>query len=334
MNVPCATSHSNASKLDAVFVDQCFVLCLLAWREEKRRVSRREERRKKRKRKNKSKSKSKRRSKRKRKRKRREKKKDKREKEMEREEEGERTREKERERVCQASPHTRTTTTQQHTHHHTPDNRPWSWECLRQEKSECLDTCTAGNRPWSCQCHFFIYNCNNCNVCNVCNVCNFDADLLCSIQFKSVMSVLWCRAYCFRFYFLLVTVIILGGMVLECWFEQKFVRFIERFHEIHIVERKTSHRKKSGPVRDWQNFRRPHDQIMCGPKYGPKFGKAAQNREEQEWAIENPNWIMLDNWEESVSLIWKIRRPWKMQEKKKAGDTHGTGYALYKKEQR
>ena len=25
MNVPCATSHSNASKLDAVFVDQCFV---------------------------------------------------------------------------------------------------------------------------------------------------------------------------------------------------------------------------------------------------------------------------------------------------------------------
>ena len=30
-------------------------------------------------------------------------------------------------------------------------------------------------------------------------------------------------------------------------------------------------------------------QIMCGPKYGPKFGKAAQNREEQEWAIENPN---------------------------------------------
>ena len=30
MNVPCATSHSNASKLDAVFVDQCFVQCLLA----------------------------------------------------------------------------------------------------------------------------------------------------------------------------------------------------------------------------------------------------------------------------------------------------------------
>ena len=37
MNVPCATSHSNASKLDAAFVDQCFVQCLLARREEKTR---------------------------------------------------------------------------------------------------------------------------------------------------------------------------------------------------------------------------------------------------------------------------------------------------------
>ena len=68
MNVPCATSK-QISKLDAVFVDQCFVQCLLARRVEKRRVSRREERRRKRKRKNKSKSKSKRRSKRKRKKK-------------------------------------------------------------------------------------------------------------------------------------------------------------------------------------------------------------------------------------------------------------------------
>ena len=34
---------------------------------------------------------------------------------------------------------------------------------------------------------FFIYNCNNCNVCNV---CNFDADLLFSIYYKSVLSVI------------------------------------------------------------------------------------------------------------------------------------------------
>ena len=43
MNVPCATSHSNASKLDAVFVVQCFMQCLLVRREEKRE-ERREER--------------------------------------------------------------------------------------------------------------------------------------------------------------------------------------------------------------------------------------------------------------------------------------------------
>ena len=38
MNLPCATSHSNASKLDAMFVDQCFIQ-----REEKRRERRRED---------------------------------------------------------------------------------------------------------------------------------------------------------------------------------------------------------------------------------------------------------------------------------------------------
>ena len=30
VNLPCVTSHSNASKLDAMFVDQCFIQCLLA----------------------------------------------------------------------------------------------------------------------------------------------------------------------------------------------------------------------------------------------------------------------------------------------------------------
>ena len=30
VHLPCARSHSNASKLDAVFVDQCSVQCLLA----------------------------------------------------------------------------------------------------------------------------------------------------------------------------------------------------------------------------------------------------------------------------------------------------------------
>ena len=40
------------------------------------------------------------------------------------------------------------------------------------------------------------YTCNNCNVCNV---CNFDADLLFSIYYKSVMSVIWCRPIVFDF---------------------------------------------------------------------------------------------------------------------------------------
>ena len=110
------------------------------------------------------------------------------------------------------STHNTTTHHQHHTlhHMHTPDNRPWSRECLRQEKSECVDMCSTGNRPWSwgsfnvnariCACQttdrdlvtkkwmlgyvhlehnaFFIYNCNHCNACNA---CFFYADVLFSI---------------------------------------------------------------------------------------------------------------------------------------------------------
>ena len=43
MNLPCATSHSNASKLDAVFVVQCLKQCLLVRREDKRREEKRRE---------------------------------------------------------------------------------------------------------------------------------------------------------------------------------------------------------------------------------------------------------------------------------------------------
>ena len=245
LNLPCATSHSNASKLDAVFVDQCFVQCLLAWREEKRRASRREEKRKKRKRKNKSKSKSKRRSKRKRKRKRREKNKGK-DKRMEREQERERepsftrdqrdapprennTTHNTQHTTQHNTPHTQhtynhhthhttthhhntppqhTTTTHntQHTTHntphHTPDNRLWSWECLRQEKSECLDTCTIDNRPWSwdekvntwiCAPRPWTYT-----------------------RWKHliyVTSVIFMRIYCFRINLIFTSVIIFAGMV-------------------------------------------------------------------------------------------------------------------------
>ena len=55
-NIPCREASAvklapdHTSKLDAVLVDPCFIQCLLARREEKRRVSRREERRRKKKR--------------------------------------------------------------------------------------------------------------------------------------------------------------------------------------------------------------------------------------------------------------------------------------------
>ena len=67
---------------------------------------------------------------------------------------------------------------------------------ILRRKSECLDMCTSNIPTMILPTPFFIYNCNNCNVCNV---CNFDADLLFSIYYQSVMSVIRYRPIVFDF---------------------------------------------------------------------------------------------------------------------------------------
>ena len=54
---------------------------------------------------------------------------------------------------------------------------------ILRRKIECLDMCTSNIM-------FFFFKKKNCNNCNVCNVCNFFADLLFSILYKSVTSVI------------------------------------------------------------------------------------------------------------------------------------------------
>ena len=44
--------------------------------------------------------------------------------------------------------------------------------------------------------------------------------------------------------------------LLECPFEQKLVSFVERFHEVHSIERKNLPRSICGPAEDWQKFKR------------------------------------------------------------------------------
>ena len=72
---------------------------------------------------------------------------------------------------------------------------------ILRRKSECLDTC---------QVPFLIKT--GTSVTPVTSVIFF-ADLLFSIQYKSVTSCNLIQAYCFRFYFRSVSVIILAGMV-------------------------------------------------------------------------------------------------------------------------
>ena len=93
--------------------------------------------------------------------------------------------------------------------------------------------------------------------------------------------------------------------ILECRFEQIFVRFVERIHKGHSIERKNS--KEIDVVRGdgerltkIQTTRPDH----VWPKVLTKIGKAAQNREEQEWAkgkTEARQWI-LEDWEEFILI--------------------------------
>ena len=76
---------------------------------------------------------------------------------------------------------------------------------------------------------------------------------------------------------------------LECARESKFIRFLERIHEVHIIERKIfwkgflwSREETDNNSSNYQDLR------TCGLKFGPTLGKAAQKREKQEWANEKP----------------------------------------------
>ena len=77
---------------------------------------------------------------------------------------------------------------------------------------------------------------------------------------------------------------------MECGRESEFIRFLERIHEVHSVERKPP----EGYVwsrRDWQKFKEPPDLTMCGLKYGLKLEKPL-TRERTRMVNEKPK---LDN---------------------------------------
>ena len=80
-------------------------------------------------------------------------------------------------------------------------------------------------------------------------------------------------------------------MIMECGRESKFIRFFERIHKVHFVERETSPwilvvRERLTKL---QATSRPEN---VWPEVWTKFGKAAQKREKPDWANQKPK---LDN---------------------------------------
>ena len=71
-----------------------------------------------------------------------------------------------------------------------------------------------------------------------------------------------------------------------------FVRLLERIQKNLLYLNKSLLKDICGPGWDWQRFKQLPDRIIYGQKFGRTIGKAAQNREKQEWPKEKPK---LDN---------------------------------------
>ena len=113
--------------------------------------------------------------------------------------------------------------------------------------------------------------------------------------------------------------------LLECRFKQTFVRFFERIHKIHSIERETS--KKIRVVRggDWQRSKRQlPDQIMYGQKFGRKLVKPLRIEKNRNGQKRNRSSTMLEDWEEFI--YWSRRQRILRNSQRcegKIGKTHG-----------
>ena len=107
--------------------------------------------------------------------------------------------------------------------------------------------------------------------------------------------------------------------LLECRFEQAFVRFTERIHKIHFIEREPSKRIYVSGW-DWRKCRRLPDRIMSGQKCGRDLGKAVQNRENQEWTTEKAEaWPWSKTERNPLQWSWKWPGRWGPQDMSSTG---------------
>ena len=74
----------------------------------------------------------------------------------------------------------------------------------------------------------------------------------------------------------------------RCRFEQKHVRFVERFHEVYSVERKNLPKDICCPERRLTKVQTTSRPGHVWPEVWTIIGKAAQNREKQAWTNKKP----------------------------------------------
>ena len=97
----------------------------------------------------------------------------------------------------------------------------------------------------------------------------------------------------------------LQGLLIQIWMSCKrrrltitgmsihaFVRLLERIHHVHVIDRKNLQREYMWSGRRLTKIQTTTRPDYVGPEVWTKIGKAAQNREKQEWPKEKPK---LDN---------------------------------------
>ena len=117
---------------------------------------------------------------------------------------------------------------------------------------------------------------------------------------------------------------------MECRFEKKLVRYVERFHEVRSVARPTFEgtclsRQRLTKV---QTTTRPWSRVAL-PVW-TNIRKAAQNQETQELKTRSPNSIMLDDCQRNLLCrsCWpRLRGQWQKKCEEKIGKTYGTSRA-------
>ena len=109
--------------------------------------------------------------------------------------------------------------------------------------------------------------------------------------------------------------------LLDCWCGSKFVRLMDRIHEVHNTEKKKKKTSKRIYVvrgAPYNNSRNYQTWLLVAWNFGPACQKQLRKRESSNGRSKNQSSMMLEGWEAFISSIRKMessRKPLKTQGK-------------------